>query len=94
MKTLLTALLALLAIPAAAPRRAQEAEPQTQRAAVPEGTRTVDELIDAVYRTVSFPAGAVPDWDALRALMLPEALIVQPLVRGRAIVATLHREHR
>ncbi|MBK8980028.1 MAG: VOC family protein [Planctomycetes bacterium] len=51
----------------------------------PAGTDSVDALLDAVYRTVSFPAGETPDWDRLRELLLPDALIVQPATRGRGI---------
>ena len=54
-------------------------------ATIPPGTSSVDELIEAVYSSVSFPAGEVPDWDRVRELMLPEALIVQPAAGGRGI---------
>ena len=77
-------LLALLLLPL--PSRQEPAAPVDEQAtSVRAEARSVESLIDAVYRRVSFPAGEVPDWDAVRALMLPEALIVQPAARGRGI---------
>jgi len=68
------------------PARQEPVDPTSGPVApVPEEARSVESLIDAVYQRVSFPAGEVPDWDAVRALMLPEALIVQPAARGRGI---------
>ncbi|MHC4844767.1 MAG: nuclear transport factor 2 family protein [Planctomycetota bacterium] len=45
----------------------------------------VGELVRSVYDIVSFPAGTTPDWDALRATMLEDALIVQPLPGGKNV---------
>ena len=76
------ALLALLLAPLPA---TQEAAPAPQAGEVPQEVRSPEALIDAVYARVSFAEGEVPDWDAVRALMLPEALIVQPASRGRGV---------
>ena len=37
---------------------------------------TPEGLIEEIYRLVSFPAGTTPDWDAVRDLFIPEALVV------------------
>lgn len=79
------ALAALVPLALAAASATQEPAHPPAAAAIPADTGSVEELIEAVYRSVSFPAGAVPDWDRVRELMLPEALIVQPAVRGRGI---------
>jgi len=42
---------------------------------------TIEGVIGALYRSVSFEAGGEPDWQLLRSLMLPEAVLAQP-VRG------------
>jgi len=78
----IAALLALTLAPAPAQQEpAQLAAP----AEIPAGTGSIDELIEAVYAAVSFPVGSVPDWNRVRELMLPEALIVQPAAQGRGI---------
>jgi hypothetical protein len=77
-----TVLLALLLVPLSSPQDPAAAAPGEE---VPAEVRTPEALIEAVYERVSFPAGEAPDWDAVRALMLPEALIVQPAARGRGV---------
>jgi hypothetical protein len=42
---------------------------------------TVEGVAEALYRSVSFEAGGEPDWQRLRSLMLPGAVVAQP-VRG------------
>jgi len=37
---------------------------------------TPEGLIEEIYRLVTFPAGTTPDWDAVRSLFIPEALVV------------------
>jgi hypothetical protein len=37
---------------------------------------TPEGLIEEIYELVTFPADATPDWDAVRNLFIPEALIV------------------
>jgi hypothetical protein len=76
------ALLALILAPLPAPQEPAAPAPGGE---VPAQVRSPEALIDAVYGLVSFPAGEVPDWDAVRALMLPQALIVQPAARGRGV---------
>lgn len=38
--------------------------------------QTPEGLIEEIYRLVTFPAGTTPDWDAVRNLFIPEALVV------------------
>jgi hypothetical protein len=40
------------------------------RFATPEG------LVEAIYEMVTFEAGTIPDWDAVRSTFLPEAIVV------------------
>ena len=42
---------------------------------------TVDGVVAALYQAVSFAPGSEPDWASLRTLLLPNAVIAQP-VRG------------
>jgi hypothetical protein len=51
-----------------------------ERAAPPD-LSTVEGVVSALYRAVSFPPGSEPDWATLRTLLLPNAVIAQP-VRG------------
>jgi hypothetical protein len=37
---------------------------------------TPDSLVAALYDAVTFPAGQTPDWDHVRSMFLPEAVIV------------------
>lgn len=76
-------LLAALAAPLAVPQDPPPAPALPAEA--PPGTQSPEALLEAVYQRVSFPAGEAPDWDRVRALMLPEALIVQPAERGRGV---------
>jgi len=38
--------------------------------------KTPNGLVSALYDAVTFPAGQTPDWDHVRAMFLPEAVIV------------------
>ena len=40
---------------------------------------TVEGVVEALYRAVSFEPGSEPDWKLLRFLMLPEAVLAQPM---------------
>ncbi len=40
---------------------------------------TIEGVIAALYRSVSFEAGGAPDWQLLRSLMLPGAVLAQPM---------------
>ena len=42
---------------------------------------TIDGVVSALYRSVSFEPGGEPDWATLRTLMMPDAVLAQP-VRG------------
>lgn len=42
---------------------------------------TTDGVVSALYRAVSFAPGGEPDWSVLRTLLLPDAVLAQP-VRG------------
>jgi len=42
---------------------------------------TVEGVVTALYQAVSFPPGSEPEWATLRTLLLPNAVIAQP-VRG------------
>jgi hypothetical protein len=40
---------------------------------------TIEGVIAALYRSVSFEAGGEPDWQLLRFLLLPDAVLAQPV---------------
>ncbi len=48
------------------------AQAQTPRAAF----QTPEGLITALYEAVTFPAGRTPDWDYVRSMFIPEAVVV------------------
>lgn len=39
---------------------------------------SIDAVVRALYEGVSFPPGGAPDWERLRALFLPEGLLIPP----------------
>lgn len=43
---------------------------------VDDSTLTAEEVITKLYNLVTFDAGTTPDWDKVRALFLPEVVIV------------------
>jgi hypothetical protein len=51
----------------------------------PVDASSVDAVVEALYRSVSFEAGGAPDWQQLRLLMLPGAVLVQPVRGGEEI---------
>jgi hypothetical protein len=61
--------LALMSIYGAAPLHAQTPEGRSP-------TRTAEGVVTEIYDLVSFEAGQQPDWDKVRALFIPEAVIV------------------
>jgi hypothetical protein len=65
----------------AGPVIAEEAPPTADMA-------TVQGVVEALYRAASFEPGGEPDWQLLRSLMLPGAVVAQP-VRGSAEVEPL-----
>lgn len=54
---------------------------QTTPAADPADVGSIDAIVEALYASISGPAGAPRDWDRLRSLFLPEAKMI-PVVRG------------
>jgi len=44
----------------------------------PADVSSVDGVVEALYRAVSFAPGGEPDWQLLRFLMLPDAVLAQP----------------
>jgi len=73
--------LALL-LATSSPGASQPAGPQGE-APSPEG------VVQELYDIVTFPAGTTPDWDKLRALFLPEAVVVLRSSREATSVFTL-----
>jgi hypothetical protein len=43
---------------------------------------TIQGVVDALYRAVSFAPGGEPDWQLLRFLVLPDAVLAQPVQGG------------
>lgn len=41
-------------------------------------TTTIDGLVDALYAAVSFGPGETGDWERVREILLPNAIIIQP----------------
>jgi len=46
---------------------------------------TGEGVVDALYRAVSFEPGSEPDWKLLRSLMLPGAVLAQPVRGGEEV---------
>jgi hypothetical protein len=63
----LSVAMALMAGSGAAPLQAQVA---------PEVLETAEGVVTEIYDMVSFEAGNVPDWDAVRSMFIPEAVVV------------------
>ncbi|KAA0251955.1 hypothetical protein FBQ97_02570 [Acidobacteria bacterium ACD] len=70
--------------PAQAPAAASKAA-----APVPEALRTPEGVLTELYRLVTFPPGKEADWDAVRVLFLPEAVVVLRTSREATTVFTL-----
>ena len=49
---------------------------QAQVAMIPNPTETPEDVVAGIYDLVSFEAGKTPDWDVVRSLFIPEAIIV------------------
>ncbi len=47
-----------------------------QDAPIPPGTDTAEGVVHELYDMCTFDAGTLPDWDAMRALFLPQATVV------------------
>lgn len=63
--------LPLLALIPSLPGPPQEQDP-------PEEVRTIDGVLDTLYRSVSFGPGEEGDWKLLRSLLIEDAVFVQP----------------
>ena len=72
--------LAALAVAALAPAAAGASDP---------ADATAEAAARAIYTAVSAPAGSVPDWDRVRGLFLPEAVVVLRTSRTATGVFTL-----
>jgi hypothetical protein len=46
-------------------------------------------VVHELYELVTFPAGAIPDWDHLRSMFLPESVVVLRTARDATSVFTL-----
>jgi hypothetical protein len=66
-------------------------EASAQARPVPEGDTVpaAQEVVRALYDLVTFEAGTTPDWDAVRSLFLPEAVIVLRTSRTATTVFTV-----
>lgn len=60
-----------------------QSEPGDAAANTPEG------VVHALYDLVTFPAGTTPDWDVMRAMFLPESVVVLRTSRASNSVFTL-----
>jgi hypothetical protein len=58
-------------------------------ASAQEAVGTAEDVVHELYDIVTFPAGTVPDWDHLRSLFLPEAVVVLRTSREANTVFTL-----
>lgn len=56
------------------------------QSAAPTPLDTPDAVVEEIYRLVTFPAGTTPDWDAVRNLFIPEAVIVLRTSRAGSTV--------
>ena len=75
-------LLLLLLLPAGACRTAETAAP-TAPAPTARDPALLD-MLDALYRSFCFDAGAEPDWSAMERMFAPGAAFVAPIAAGRA----------
>lgn len=53
---------------------------------------TPDAVVDALYGSLSFDPGGGADWDRLRKLFLPGALIVPPLEKAQGVLGPIDIE--
>lgn len=82
----LAALLATVALASATGALAQNAPPS--QAAAPADVASPEAIVQAVYATISGPAGQARDWPRLRSLMLPEGRFVATHVLNDGSVRT------
>lgn len=50
---------------------------------------TAEGLVAELYRSVTFPAGTIPDWDRVRGMFVPEAVVVLRTSRDKSTVFSL-----
>jgi len=60
-----------------------------QVAETPHSPSLAEAVVHELYDMVTFPAGTTPDWDAFRALFLPESVVVLRSSREATSVFTL-----
>ena len=53
-----------------------------QDATIPPGTNSAEGVVLELYDMCTFDAGTLPDWDAMRALFLPQATVVLRTTRA------------
>ena len=66
----------LLVTPPDAAAQSPAATPSSVPAAKPEDVASIDAIINALYASISGPAGHARDWNRLRPLFLPEARMI------------------
>ena len=59
---------------------------QAQAASGQDALETPDGVVTEIYDLVSFEAGAVPDWDKVRSMFIPEAVVVLRTTREATTV--------
>ena len=59
---------------------------QAQAPTASEAFDTPEGLIHAIYEAVTFPAGQMPDWDYVRSMFIPEAVVVLRTSKEHATV--------
>ncbi|MDH3290977.1 MAG: nuclear transport factor 2 family protein [Gemmatimonadota bacterium] len=79
------ALLAGVLLPLTSLEASAQARPVSEGDTVP----TAQAVVHALYDLVTFEAGTTPDWDAVRSLFLPQAVIVLRTSRTATTVFTV-----
>ena len=80
--TALTLPLLVACLFAGAPALAQDAP-------IPPGTDTAEGVVRELYDMCTFDAGTLPDWEAMRALFLPQATVVLRATRASNTIFSL-----
>ena len=62
---------------------------QAQATSAPGAVETPEDVVATIYDLVSFEAGNTPDWDEVRSLFIPEAVVVLRTAREATIVFSL-----
>ena len=62
---------------------------QAQATSAPGGVETPEDVVAGIYDMVSFEAGDTPDWDEVRSMFIPEAIVVLRTSREATTVFSL-----